>query len=69
MVEPVALGERAREAVVGERAPVEQHALGCRPGAARGLQRVLDLCARGEAHVDDHVGEEARRGAPARGRA
>ena len=67
VVEPVALGQRARQRVLRERAVFEQHALGRRARDARALERVVDLLARGEAHVDDHVGEEALRGAAARG--
>ena len=67
VVEAVALGERAREPVLGERAVLEQHPLGRSAGRARALERVLDLLARGELHLHDHVGEEARRGAAARG--
>ena len=37
--------------------------LGGRARVARGLERFLDLLARGEPHLDDHVGQEARRGA------
>ena len=68
VVEAVALGQRAREPVLGQRAALEQHPLGRRAGSARGLDRALDLLARDEPQVDDHVGQEARRGAPARGR-
>ena len=67
MVEAVALGQRAREPVLGQRAVLEQHALGRRARAARALERLVDLLARGEPHVDDHVGQEALRGAAPRG--
>ena len=65
MVEAVALGQRAREPVLGERTAFEQHALGCGAGVARGLERLVHLLARDEAHVDDHVREKARGGAAA----
>ncbi len=67
MIQAIALGERAREAVVGERAAFEQDALGSRAKAARALDRLVDLPARGQPHIDDHVGQEARGGAAAAG--
>ena len=67
MIQAVALRQRARQPVLGQRAAVEQHSLGHRAGAARGLDRLLYLRACDQAHVDDHVGEEARGGATARG--
>ncbi len=67
MVESVALGERAREPVLRQRPAVEQHSLGHRARTARGLDRILHLLARDEAHFDDHVGEKAWRGSPAGG--
>ena len=59
MVETEALGDRASELVVGDRAVLEQQPLGQRArvlGARDGLVHdpLLD-----EAEVDDHVGEHA----------
>ena len=68
MVEPVALGQRAREPVLRQRATVEQHPLGHRAGSTRGLDRALDPLAGDQPQIDDHVRQKARRGAPARGR-
>ena len=67
MVEPVALGERAGESVGRDHPLVDQDPLGRGAGGARGLDRVVDLALGGQLHLDDHVGQEARRGPPARG--
>jgi hypothetical protein len=63
VVEAEALGDRARELDLGDRAGREQHALGGRPGGVRHLDRFVHRLALDEAEVDDDVGEHAPRAA------
>ena len=67
VIEAVALGDRARELLGGDRLLVEQHALGRDAGRPRGLHRAVDGLGVGEPELDDDVGQEAARAAaPAR---
>ena len=59
MIERVALGERARELVLGDRAALEQHLLGRLAGVARRLDRLLGLLLAHEPELDEDVGQEA----------
>jgi hypothetical protein len=63
VVEPEALGDRAGELVLGQRAGLQQHALGSRALAGGGLDRLVHRRALDEAEVDDHVAEYAARAA------
>ena len=60
VVEPEALGDRARELVLRDRALVEQHGARASSPAARALSMAASTVSRlGEAELDDDVGEEA----------
>ena len=61
MVEAEALGDRARELVLGQRAGRDQHALGGRAGRVGLLDRLVHRLALDEPEVDDDVGEHAAR--------
>ncbi len=63
VLEAVALGDGAREALGGEVARLQQDVLGRLARAARLLDRLRHAVAVGEPEVDDDVGEKAR-GAP-----
>ena len=60
VVEPEALRGRARELVAGDRRRLEQDLLGGAPGGLALLDRLVHPLAREEAHLHDHVGDEAR---------
>ena len=60
VVEPVALGDRAREAVRGELPALDEDLLGRAAGGARRLDRGLDLLGGRELELEHHVGQEAR---------
>ena len=69
VIEPVALGDRARELLGGDRLLVEQHPLGRNAGRASGLERAIDRLPIGEPELDHDVGEMAARAtAPASAR-
>ena len=55
MIEPVALRERARELVLGQRALCEQHLLDRHPGPARGLYGRGNGVRVHEPELDDQV--------------
>ena len=59
MVEPEALGDRARELVVGDRAVLEQQPLGQRARVLRPRDGLVHDPLLDEAEVDDHVGQHA----------
>ncbi len=61
VVETVALGDRMRELLGGDRAVFEEHALGRHAALAGILDRALDTFAVGRAQLDEDVGEEAAR--------
>ena len=59
MVEPEALGDRARELVVGERAVLDQQPLGQRARVLRARDGLVHHPLLDEAEVDDDVGQHA----------
>ena len=59
MVEAVALGDRARELVGGDRPLLEQQALRRAAGGARLFDRLAGPLVGDVAEVDEHVGDEA----------
>ena len=59
VVEAEALRDRARELVLGDDPVGEQQPLGRRAVAVGALDRLVDLAARDEVHLDQHVREHA----------
>jgi hypothetical protein len=68
VVEPVALGHGAGQLVLAQGRLLLQQRLGRLAGRARGLDRGVHALAIDEAHLHDHVGEEAARAAATAGR-
>src|SRR6185295_3918562 len=68
VVEAVALGERASELVLGDRARLEEDLLRRLPGMPGGLDGVLGRLLLDEAKLDQDVRQEAPAGAAERGR-
>jgi hypothetical protein len=60
VVEPEALRGGAGKLVACDRRSLEQHPLGRAPRRLALLDGLVDPLARQEAHLDDHVGDEAR---------
>jgi hypothetical protein len=68
VVEAEALGDRAREVALADRAGRDEHALGGRAGGVRHLDGLVHRLALDEPEVDDHVGQHASGPAAPRGR-